>query len=134
MDPRTAPKSDETTPLDIQRTVALFGLLGHTGVKDVEIGYMNEEKPYDWWAKGNWDGHRVYSEGHLGADDALDEIAKQVIHNGMCVKCERKVTFGFITPGKCSRVLVMPEGGELEFQRLCDIADGLRMGIGLKAV
>ncbi len=126
--------ADKQPPLDIQRTVALFGLLSHTGAKDIEIGYLNEEKPYDWWAKANWDGHRVYSEGHLGADDALDEVAKQVVHGGQCVKCKRKVTFGFIAPGRCSRVLVMPVDEDLEFQRLCDIADGLRMGIGLKAV
>lgn len=126
--------TDETTPLDIQRTIALTDLLAHTGVDDIEIGWMNDEKPYEWWAKGNWDGHRVYAEGHLGADDALDEIAKQVVHNGMCVQCKRKVTFGYIAPGKCSRILVMPYEGKLEFQRLCDIAAGIRMGIGLKAV
>jgi hypothetical protein len=124
--------SDKEIPLGIQRTVALFGLLGHTGVKDIEVGWLNEEKPYEWWAKGNWDGHRVYSEGHLGADDALDEIAKQVVHNGQCVKCERKLTFGFIEHGKCSRVLVMPESGNLEFQRLCDLVKELRVGVGLK--
>ncbi len=126
--------TDEAPPLDVQRSIALFGLIAHTGASDIELGYMNDEKPYEWWAKANWNGHRVISEGHLGADDALDEIAKQVIHNGTCTKCDRKVTFGYIAPGKCSRVLVMPEGGQLEFQRLCDLTDEVRMGIGLKAV
>lgn len=127
--------ADKTKPLDIQRTVALFDLLSHTGATDIEIGYLNDEKPYEWWAKANYNGHRVYSaDAHLGADDALDDVAKQVVHGGKCVNCKRKVTFGFITPGKCSRVLVMPEDKDLQFQRLCDIADLLRMGIGLKAV
>src|SRR5687767_13397063 len=94
------------TPLDVQLTKALTVVLGRSGVSDIEVGFLNDSPPYRCWAKGNWNGHRIYVENHANIDWALLDVARKVFHGGGCLRCHRTISFPHITPGHCSLLLV----------------------------
>lgn len=108
-------------PLDVQHTMALFALLGRAGATDVELGWLNDEKPWRYWARARFKGTAVISEDHAGGDFALEGLARRVIHQGRCVKCGRKVSYPHLSPGYCARILVRIAADVLEYMPLCEL-------------
>lgn len=84
------------------RVLAAVELLGRSGVSDVEFAY-DEEKAYPegvlWWAKGNWNGTRVYSAHFPYPAQALEDVLSRVINGGMCARCRRTTVVGVILDG-----------------------------------
>lgn len=117
--------------LDLQHLTALTDQLAQTGVSDIEIAYENDEPPFSWWVKANYDGHRIYGEHPNRADIAAHEAATKAIHNGLCKTCGRTITFPHLRPGYCSRILVQArEGDAMVYKRLCDL---VALGAGIEA-
>lgn len=116
----TANPPDRPIPLDIQHTQALADLIGHTGADEVEFGWLNDSPPWQVWAKALFGGRRIYAEHHANVDFALFQVAREVVHGGLCVRCGRKVSFPHATRNACGRFLVYREPGGLLYVRKCD--------------
>ncbi len=80
--------------------VATVGLVGRTGAKDFEIGYLNDEgePAYEqhgaqWWAKAQYRGARIMVDDHPGPIEACQALAERLLTGAKC-KCGRLVALG----------------------------------------
>ena len=110
--------------LNQQILVALYDAFGRSGVSDVEVGWLNDEQPYQWWAKVNWNGTRFTSEHHADPVWALWEVAMQTLHGGTCTKCGKPVALGYLDfyeDGEwCDRALVRVAKDRMRFDPICE--------------
>lgn len=90
------------------RVLAAVELLGRSGVGDVEFAY-DEEEAYPesvlWWAKGNWNGTRVYSAHFPYPAQALEDLLGRVINGGQCARCKDITVLGVEIGGYCCFML-----------------------------
>jgi hypothetical protein len=79
-------------------TDALFAaveLVGRTGAKGLEVGYLHEDVPVDqaaWYATAQYQGAKVFVENHTGPVEAVEDLAAQLMEGGLCTNCNRQVS------------------------------------------
>lgn len=85
----------DTAAFDDDRLVAAVMLIGHTGAKDFEVGYLHDNVPTekaDWWAKAQYRGARITVEHHAGPVEAAEALAKRLLTSAKCQWCNGLVT------------------------------------------
>lgn len=73
------------------RAHAALDLVGRTGARHLEIGYLHEGVPADqaaWYAKVTYRGARVIEENHTSPAAALEALAVKLLTGGMCNHCK----------------------------------------------
>lgn len=86
--------------LDEDVLVATMDLIGRSGAKNTEIGWLNDpgEPAYEkhgaqWWIKAQYKGARIITEDHPGPTEACEAIAQQILKGAKC-KCGKLVALG----------------------------------------
>ena len=76
--------------LDDDALVAAADLVGRTGAKGFEIGYLHDDGPIEeaaWYAHAQYEGTRVTEENHRGPVEAAEALARRLLEGGKCTKC-----------------------------------------------
>jgi hypothetical protein len=112
------------------RVLAAVELLGHSGVKDVEFAYDEDEHYPEkvlWWAKGNWGGTRKYSAHFPYPAQALEDLLSRVLNGGMCGRCRKTSVVGVVLDGDyCCFLLTAKDVDDshgYEYVRTCQTAE-----------
>jgi hypothetical protein len=80
-------------------------LVGRTGAKSIEIGFLHEDVPVEeagWYAHVQYHGARVTSEDHKSPVDAVEGLARQLLESGLCAFCGERIALADF-PGKRCR-------------------------------
>src|SRR5882724_313855 len=105
------------------RTNAGIALLGHSGMTRFELAY--EENPIQWWAEGNWNGTRVFSQKFPYPAMAVEDLLARVLNGGQCGRCHRTTVVGIIVDGDyCCFTLVaedLDDDGKYRYIRTCEV-------------
>ena len=87
--------SDPTLDKDV--LLACVDLIGRSGAKNFEIGYLNDadDPAYEshgaqWWAKAQYQGKRIGVEGFALPDAAAEALARNLLKGAKC-RCGRLV-------------------------------------------
>lgn len=75
------------TPADDDRLIAAVELVGRTGAKAFEIGYLHDDVPADqaaWYAHAQYQGTRITAENHTHPCDAAEELARRLLTGAKC--------------------------------------------------
>lgn len=78
--------------------VSTADLVGRTGAKAFEIGYLHDDVPMEkagWYAQAQYRGAKVIEEG-AGPVEAADALALRLLQGGQCTACNKPV--GIRTP------------------------------------
>lgn len=79
------------------RLTAGVTLIGHTGAKTLEIGYLHDDVPADqagWWASAQYQGAKLTVEDHRSPADAVEALAEKILTGGRCQWCQGLVALG----------------------------------------
>ena len=79
---------------DRDRAYAAIDLVGRSGAKHLEIGYLHDGVPIeeaDWWASAQYRGVRITVEQQVGPEQALEALALRLLTGAKCVKCGRLI-------------------------------------------
>lgn len=80
--------------LDEDALIAAVDLVGRSGAKQLEIGYLREDVPVEdaqWWAHARYRGARIGSEHHRGPIEAVEALARRLLTGDKCKPCGRLV-------------------------------------------
>lgn len=87
------PKED-SSPLSTDALLACVEMVGRTGAKDFELGWLNDpgESAYvkhgaQWWAKAQYLGERIFVEDFDRPDDACQALAERLLYGAKCTHC-----------------------------------------------
>jgi hypothetical protein len=79
---------------DRDALLAAVDLVGRTGARDFEIGYLNDaDEPAfaahgpQWWAKAQYRGERIFVEDHTRPDAAAEALAVRLLTGAKCKHC-----------------------------------------------
>ena len=75
--------------LDEDALFAAADLVGRTGAKSFEIGYLHDDVPAadaGWYAQAQYKGARITEEGK-GPVDAAEALARRLLEGGKCTRC-----------------------------------------------
>lgn len=84
-----------TVNMDDDALVAAVDLIGRTGARGFEIGYMHDGVPVDqagWYAHAQYRGARVIEQDHSGPIEAAEALARQLLTGGQCQHCKKLIT------------------------------------------
>jgi hypothetical protein len=98
--------------LDDDALVATVDLVGRTGARGLQFGYLNDDVPIDqadWWAHAEYKGTRISVEHHAGPLEALDALARRLLTGARC---------------KCGKLVALSDQGAVAFN--CHLVDGTR--------
>ena len=76
--------------LDEDALVAAADLVGRTGAKGFEIGYLHDDVPIEqagWYAHAQYNGVRITEEDHVGPAEAAEALARRLLEGGKCTSC-----------------------------------------------
>lgn len=77
--------------LDEVRLLAASLLVGHTGARDLEFGYLHDGVPLeqaDWWATANYGGTKLTVEHKTGPVEAVEGLAIRLLTGAKCRWCQ----------------------------------------------
>jgi hypothetical protein len=83
---------DQPTP-DQEILVACVDLVGRSGARDLEIGYLHDNVPpaeAGWWAHATYRGARIAVEDQPGPTEAAQALAEKILTGAKC-RCGRLV-------------------------------------------
>lgn len=90
-------RTGENHPVDEDLLLATVDLVGRSGAKNFEIGWLNDpgEPAYEkhgpqWWIKAQYKGARLITENHPGPNEACDAFGVQILTGAKC-KCGKLV-------------------------------------------
>lgn len=75
--------------LDEDALFAAADLVGRTGAKSFEIGYLHDDVPAaeaGWYAHAQYKGARITEEG-AGPVEAAEALARRLLAGGKCTRC-----------------------------------------------
>jgi hypothetical protein len=83
-------------PIDIDQDaiVACTALVGRSGAKQFECGYLYDDVPFDeagWYAQAIFRGVRLIEENHRGPQEACDALARRILTGATCRRCGKLV-------------------------------------------
>ena len=73
--------------LDEDALKAAADLVGRTGARSFEIGYLNDEPPHRWYAHAQYKGARITAEDHPGPVEAAEGLARRLLTGAKCTGC-----------------------------------------------
>lgn len=73
--------------LDEDALIAGADLVGRTGAKEFQVGYLNDDPPHQWYAHARYKGARITEEGHKGPIEAVEALARRLLTGGKCTRC-----------------------------------------------
>jgi hypothetical protein len=88
---RTKPDGFES---DEEAMVAAVELVGRTGARHFQFGFLDENAPIDkarWYAHAEYRGTRIIAEDHVGPVEAAEALAARLLHGGMCKGCGKVI-------------------------------------------
>lgn len=80
---------------DQDAVIACVDLVGRSGGKNFEIGYLDDDVPVEkarWWAKAQYEGARIMVEGKTSPTEACEALVRKILAGGMCTGCKKTVT------------------------------------------
>ncbi len=87
----------EPLPLDEDVLLACVELVGRSGSKNFEIGWLNDpgESAYEkhgpqWYAHAQYKGARITAEDHPGPTEACEALAVELLTGAKC-KCKKLI-------------------------------------------
>ena len=81
--------------LDTEAAIAAADLVGRTGAKTLEVGYLHDterSEDADWWASAQYRGARIMVEHHTSPTAALEALAARLLTGAKCAHCGGAVT------------------------------------------
>ncbi|GII88245.1 hypothetical protein Ssi03_62350 [Sphaerisporangium siamense] len=81
--------------LDEEVVLAALDLVGRTGAKQLQVGFLHEGVPVQeasWYAHAQYHGARITEENHKGPAEALEALARRLLTGAKCVHCGGLVT------------------------------------------
>jgi hypothetical protein len=87
-----------------QRIIAAVDLVGRSGARALEFGYLHDDVPVDlagWWAHATWQGARIMVDDQPGPAEALEALARSVLTGATCQGCKRPVVIDSVALGSC---------------------------------
>lgn len=86
--------TDSSSPLDTDAVLACVELVGRTGAKNFEIGWLNDvgepafaQHGPQWWAKAQYRGERLFVEDFAMPDEACQALAERLLYGAKCTHC-----------------------------------------------
>lgn len=79
---------------DEDALIAAVDLVGRSGGKKFEVGYLDEDVPSDrarWYASAQYRGARLIAENHRDPVQAAEALARRILDGGMCTHCKKTV-------------------------------------------
>jgi hypothetical protein len=79
-----------SSPFDDDAFHAAVDLIGRSGAREFEIGYLHDDVPVEqaaWWAHAQYRGARIVVENHARPEAAAEALAVKVLSGGMCTHC-----------------------------------------------
>lgn len=76
-----------TALTDQEALVAAVDLVGRTGARGFEVGYLRDDVPSllaDWWASAHYRGVKVIEEHHRGPVEAAEALARRLLTGAKC--------------------------------------------------
>lgn len=71
--------------------VASVDIIGRTGAKNFEVGYLDDDQPDSWYAQAGYHGSKIISANHSGPVEAADALARKLVNGGKCTHCGKTV-------------------------------------------
>jgi hypothetical protein len=96
--------------LDDDALIAAADLVGRSGSKEFEIGYLHDDVPADqasWWAQATYQGIRIIAENHPGPIEAAEALARRILEGAKC---------------KCGKLVALSDAGAMFYD--ATMADG----------
>jgi len=90
--------------LDEDALDAALDVIGRTGARRTEIGYLDDDVPVgepNWYAYAQFHGTRIAAEHHVGPVEAVEALARKLIAGGRCTHCGKTITLGGDDAGLC---------------------------------
>lgn len=73
--------------LDEDAFFAAADLVGRTGAKEFQFGYLNDDPPHQWYAHAQYKGARITAEDCAGPVEAAETLARKLLTGGKCTSC-----------------------------------------------
>lgn len=76
--------------LDEDALIAAVDLVGRSGAREFEIGYLHDDVPPEqagWWAHAQYRGARISAEDQPGPVAAAEALAQQLLKGAKCAHC-----------------------------------------------
>lgn len=92
------------TVFDEDATTAATELIGRTGARDLEVGYLHDDVPVEkagWYASAQYRGTRITVEDQAGPDVALEALARRLLAGGTCRRCGNPIALEDGHQGAC---------------------------------
>ena len=83
--------------IDEDALVAAIDLVGRSGARDVEIGYLHEGVPLDqagWYATATYKGAKLIADDHKDPVAASEALARRILDGGQCAHCRKPIALG----------------------------------------
>ncbi|MCP2363043.1 hypothetical protein HD597_010063 [Nonomuraea thailandensis] len=80
--------------MDDDALIAAVDLVGRTGARGIEIGYLHDNVPVEeaaWYAHVQYRGTSITEENHRGPVEAAEALARQLLTGAMCNHCKKLV-------------------------------------------
>lgn len=84
------------TPINLDEDALFAGvdLVGRTGAKEFQFGYLHENVPVHeaaWYAHAQYKGARIGVENHAGPIEAVDALCRRLLSGARCQHCKKLV-------------------------------------------
>jgi hypothetical protein len=102
--------------MDQDAIVAAADLVGRTGARELQVGYLHDGVPAEdaaWYAHAQYRGARIIEENHRGPGEALDALARRLLGGARC---------------RCGALVALSDRGAVAFPGR--MADGSTWGEG----
>lgn len=73
--------------LDQDAVIACADLVGRTGAKQLQVGYLSDEPPHQWYATAKYKGARIGVEDQPGPVEAADALSRRLLTGARCARC-----------------------------------------------
>lgn len=93
---------------DQNQVIACADLVGRTGAREFQIGFLNDSPPHAWYAHAMFRGARLQVENQDGPAQAAMALAVKILTGAKC---------------RCGRLVALRPGGAVAF-RETHMADG----------
>lgn len=75
--------------LDLDQDVvhACADLVGRTGAKEFQVGYLHDDVPPEeaaWYAQAQYKGTRIIEENHRGPIEAMEALLRRLLTGAQC--------------------------------------------------
>lgn len=97
--------------LDEDAIVACADLVGRTGAREFQIGYLSDDPPHQWYAHASYKGARITEGDQEGPAEAADALSRRLLAGAKCAHCGALVALsgaGAVAYGSA----VMADGSE----------------------